>query len=98
MRSIFTPTRRTKNPNGLRLKRKRALEIAYLTQTISREGPFDKVRSMLSALVDTWQSAQRFRQTYAELDGLSTRELSDLGLSRSMITRVAYEAAYGPKA
>ncbi|WP_209427043.1 DUF1127 domain-containing protein [Pararhodobacter sp. SW119] len=72
--------------------------MAYLTQTTGREGLFDKVRSMLPAVVDTWQSAQRFRQTYAELDALSTRELSDLGLSRSMITRVAYEAAYGPKA
>jgi uncharacterized protein YjiS (DUF1127 family) len=72
--------------------------MAYLTQTSRREGPLDAVRSMLSALVDTLQTAQRFRQTYAELDALSTRELSDLGLSRSMITRVAYEAAYGPKA
>ncbi len=36
-----------------------------------------------------------YRQTLAELRALSGRELDDLGIHRSMITRVAYEAAYG---
>ncbi|MDF2140214.1 DUF1127 domain-containing protein [Paenirhodobacter sp. CAU 1674] len=36
-----------------------------------------------------------YRQTLRELQALSTRELSDLGIHRSMITRVAQEAAYG---
>ena len=36
-----------------------------------------------------------YRRTVAELRQLSDRELSDLGLSRSMITRIAYEAAWG---
>ncbi len=35
-----------------------------------------------------------FRQTYAELASLSDRELSDLGISRSMIRGLAHEAAY----
>ncbi|MFN3937620.1 MAG: DUF1127 domain-containing protein [Gemmobacter sp.] len=39
-----------------------------------------------------------YRRTLAELNALTTRELADLGLTRSMLTRVALEAAYGRKA
>lgn len=35
-----------------------------------------------------------YRQTVNELSELSGRELADLGLNRSMIKRVAYQAAY----
>lgn len=40
------------------------------------------------------QRRRVYRQTYRELSALSTRELSDLGLNRSMIRRIAYQAAY----
>lgn len=46
----------------------------------------------LSVAYDRWRV---YRRTQAELNALSTRELSDLGINRSMITRLAYEAAYG---
>lgn len=36
-----------------------------------------------------------YRHTLAELEALSNRELSDLGLSRASIRDVAREAAYG---
>lgn len=36
-----------------------------------------------------------YKSTYRELSQLSTRELDDLGISRSMISRLAHEAAYG---
>lgn len=35
-----------------------------------------------------------YRNTLAELQSLSSRELADLGLSRSNIKSVAYEATY----
>jgi uncharacterized protein YjiS (DUF1127 family) len=35
-----------------------------------------------------------YRATFIELVGLSDRELSDLGISRSGIRRLAMEAAY----
>ena len=35
-----------------------------------------------------------YRKTLIELSELTTRELADLGLHRSMLKRVAYEAAY----
>jgi uncharacterized protein YjiS (DUF1127 family) len=45
-------------------------------------------------------SAQRklYTQTVNELSALSNRDLADLGLSRSMITGIALESAYGVKA
>ncbi|WP_245686692.1 DUF1127 domain-containing protein [Paracoccus tibetensis] len=36
-----------------------------------------------------------YRQTVRELNALTTRDLTDLGISRSMITRLAHEAAWG---
>ncbi len=36
-----------------------------------------------------------YRQTVSELSSLSARELDDLGIHRSMITRIASEAAWG---
>ena len=40
----------------------------------------------------TWRT---YRHTCKELQSLSDRELNDLGLHRSGIRTVAYEAAYG---
>lgn len=36
-----------------------------------------------------------YRKTLTELSSLSARELDDLGISRSMIKRLALESAYG---
>ena len=36
-----------------------------------------------------------YRQTLGELEGLSDRELRDLGLSRLSIREVAYDSVYG---
>lgn len=36
-----------------------------------------------------------YRDTLAELNGLSDRDLADLGMSRIQVKAVAYEAAYG---
>ncbi|MAL27001.1 MAG: hypothetical protein CL820_14175 [Croceicoccus sp.] len=36
-----------------------------------------------------------YRQTVRELNALTARDLDDLGINRSMITRLAHEAAWG---
>ena len=36
-----------------------------------------------------------YRSTLSELEVLSTRDLADLGIARSSIKSIAYEAAYG---
>ena len=52
----------------------------------------------LARLRDTIARYRVYTRTQAELNALSARELDDLGISRSMITRLAYEAAYGKAA
>lgn len=60
------------------------------------------LRGRLSAMLQQMQEnrARRavYNQTLSELKTLTDRDLSDLGIARSMITRVAYEAAYGTDA
>lgn len=52
------------------------------------------VASFFAGIADSIRRYQKFSQTYDELNRLSQRELEDLGISRSMITRVAMDAAY----
>ncbi|SIS52733.1 DUF1127 domain-containing protein [Phaeovulum vinaykumarii] len=54
-----------------------------------------RIAGLFAAFEDARQRRRVYRQTLRELNGLTTRELADLGLHRSMITRVAFEAAYG---
>ena len=46
----------------------------------------------MNKLRQMWRDWQRVRQTERELYGLSDRELSDLGINRSDIPRIAARA------
>jgi len=72
--------------------------MAFLNETIRGAGPLGTIRNAIAGMADAWNRYIVFRRTYEELSALSTRELQDLGYSRSMITRLAYEAAYGKNA
>ncbi|MCT4372442.1 DUF1127 domain-containing protein [Yangia mangrovi] len=65
--------------------------MAYATDTTRiagrSEGIVERLRNALAR-------RRLYKQTFSELASLSNRELSDLGLHRSMIRRVAYQAAY----
>jgi uncharacterized protein YjiS (DUF1127 family) len=69
--------------------------MAYVASTPSVSAPKASGLSVVFA-----KAAERFRQyrvmraTYNELNQLSDRELNDLGLSRSMIRRLAIEASH----
>ncbi len=52
---------------------------------------------LLADLRDYMARRALYRQTVRELNDLNGRELADLGISRSMIRSVAYEAAWGSK-
>lgn len=52
---------------------------------------------LIADLRDYMARRSVFRQTLRELNELSDRDLSDLGLSRSSVRNVAYEAAWGAK-
>lgn len=55
----------------------------------------DRFAAMIAGLRKAMAQRAIFRRTVNELKALSNRELRDLGIHRSMITRVAREAAYG---
>lgn len=46
-------------------------------------------------LAGAWRAHLVYRQSLAELQALSPRELADLGLTPPMLRSVALEAAYG---
>lgn len=56
-------------------------------------------RGRLLAAVQRYQENRArnavYRQTVRELNALTARDLDDLGINRSMITRLAQEAAWG---
>lgn len=60
--------------------------------TISMGARLAEIKTQFSEAFTAWSV---YRRTVAELQQLTTRELSDLGISRSMIRRIAIEAAYG---
>ncbi|WP_126976125.1 DUF1127 domain-containing protein [Frigidibacter oleivorans] len=57
----------------------------------------ERLSSFVKGVQEFRQRRRVFHQTLRELNALTSRELADLGLSRSMITRVAAEAAFGDK-
>ena len=70
--------------------------MAFLNDTRGFELTLaDRIRSAFKAQAERRALRRAYRKTRDELAGLSGRELADLGISRSEITRVAYEATYG---
>lgn len=70
--------------------------MAHATQIAA--GTHNGLAARFAALTETFRArnAKRkiYNQTYRELAGLTDRDLSDLGLSRTEIRRVAWQAAY----
>lgn len=54
-----------------------------------------KLSSVIARIQDNRARAAVYRQTIRELNALTARDLADLGIHRSMISRIAHEAAYG---
>ena len=70
--------------------------MAYMnTSSAAGFGLMDRLASVVKSTKEKLHRRRVYSQTLAELRALSTRELNDLGISRSMITRIALEAAYG---
>ena len=70
--------------------------MAFITETFSGSTTLSE---RFAALRENFATARAQRKIYtttvAELDALSNRDLADLGLNRSMINSIAFEAAYG---
>ena len=67
-----------------------------LIQIQSKQTEFiqEKLESSVRSTILRFKNYRLYLQTVSELEGLSVRELADLGLSRSMIRNVAYQAVY----
>lgn len=57
--------------------------------------PIRAINNLMTSISESFRRSRQFQATYRELDALGARELADLGISRSDITRIAYEAVYG---
>jgi uncharacterized protein YjiS (DUF1127 family) len=72
------------------------MKMAYVT---SHGATGTGVVAWFGDVLAAWAAARERRAVYArtvmELSGLTDRELSDINLSRSQITEVAFEAAFG---
>ena len=62
---------------------------------LSQEWSVERVLNSLLRLVKPDPRRAVYRQTVRELEQLSTRDLADLGISRSSIEQIARVAAYG---
>ena len=70
--------------------------MAYVNTTrIARKGLFDRLAVAKDAVLSAIQTRRVYARTVAELNSLTDRELSDLGISRLGIPEIAREAAYG---
>jgi uncharacterized protein YjiS (DUF1127 family) len=56
-----------------------------------------RISVLRAALADRYAKYSTYKATLNELAGLNDRDLSDLGINRSMIRGIAHEAAYGAK-
>ena len=64
------------------------------SQLKSKEFLIDKLQFVFQTIAVNYKRHRLYARTLSELNALSERELSDLGLSRSMIRNVAYAAVY----
>ncbi len=63
--------------------------------TAHRPSALARIAAFGQALVARVQNYRTYRRTLTELSALSARELDDLGLNRSMLQSIAFEATYG---
>ena len=70
--------------------------MAYVnTNRIAGKGLLDRLVVLKDGVVTAVQQRRVYAHTVAELNALTDRELSDLGIARASISEIAYEAAYG---
>ncbi len=70
--------------------------MAYVTTTpVARKGFADRLAVVKDIVLTAITQRRVYARTVAELNSLTDRELSDLGISRLGITEIAREAAYG---
>jgi uncharacterized protein YjiS (DUF1127 family) len=70
--------------------------MAYVNTTRSAPGGLlARLAILKDGVVTAVQQRRTYARTVAELNALTDRELTDLGISRLSIPEIAHEAAYG---
>lgn len=70
--------------------------MAYVNSTpIARKGFADRLIALKNSVLTAIRQRRIYERTVAELNGLTDRELNDLGISRFSIPELARESAYG---
>lgn len=70
--------------------------MAYVNSSRAASLGFsERISAMIKSVSEALERRRVYHRTLRELRALSSRDLADLGIHRSMITRVALEAAYG---
>ena len=68
--------------------------MAYVNTTV-QTSILTRVLAGTAGIVSVLRKRQTYLTTMRELNGLSDRDLADLGIHRSMLSEIAHEAAYG---
>mgnify|MGYP005988361807 CR=1 FL=1 len=70
-------------------------KMAFITETFTANVTLaERFATLRDAFVTARAQRKVYTATVTELSALSNRDLADLGISRSMIKRIALEAAY----
>ncbi len=70
--------------------------MAYVSSNRSAtEAVTGRFATLRADAIEGFRNWRVYRTTLAELNALSPREMTDLGINASMIRRIALEAAYG---
>lgn len=69
--------------------------MAYVSDRSAHQSAFGaRIGAYVTDMAASLKKYRLYRTTLSELRSLSDREMNDLGLNRTMLTSVAYEAVY----
>lgn len=72
--------------------------MAYVNATrISQISLLSRVLDAIAGIIAALRQREVYLKTLRELNALSDRDLTDLGMNRAMMRDIAHEAAYGTK-
>jgi uncharacterized protein YjiS (DUF1127 family) len=67
----------------------------YTTNRTQAATLTERLTNLRHTAVEAYGNWRVYRTTLNELQGLSMREMADLGINPTMVKRIALEAAYG---
>lgn len=71
--------------------------IAHIHNAAAATGFAGRLSAAIQRMQENRARRAIYRQTVRELNALTDRDLTDLGISRSMVGHLAHEAAWGKK-